>query len=363
VDRKYLVNRYELDPDVLDGLIQDQIKSRTEEATSIDKRVLIFWNAIHSRHCDSTDREGEPCSGTPVMKQFREGKTQKGKAHFIACSGWSPTWKQGHRSFSIPADVEESLLEKLFKQESLDETTRIPTCSRIVRPRQGARKRFCGYPHNADGRRSRLEKHACKAYRTVFVPVDTAIRRVCIIYDPDPHNHPILPQTKVSHLVSELYRKCVLATGVAGCTIRSVQTASTTQLILNGKTPSEIHPSLLDHRKQQKVIDQEKSKRFPKGLGWEGIWHEFERDLARPESERYIHRITTSDSGGRVIFACVPTLLGLVHVALDLQGDGTFKLVATVGFDMYELTIWHSVTQRVVTVARIFHDRKDKDTY
>ncbi|THU76183.1 hypothetical protein K435DRAFT_705395, partial [Dendrothele bispora CBS 962.96] len=196
----------------------------------------------------------------------------------------------------------------------------------------------------------------------VFIPVDPTIRQVCILYDVKPHNHPVFPQSKVTYSVGELYRKCVQAAGVVGCTTRSVQIASSTKLILNGQTVSETHPSLINQRQQQKIINQEKSKKFPKGLGFDGVWHEYQKDLQRPTSERYIHRITTSDTGGRVIFTFVPALLALVHTANDFQGDGTFKLVSG-EFDQYEITIWHEATSRILTIGRIYSDRKDKTTY
>ena len=76
-----------------------------------------------------------------------------------------------------------------------------------------------------------------------------------------------------------------------------------------------------------------------------GVWHEFQKDQRRPPSEWYIHHITTSDSGGRIIFTIVPDLIALIHDATQFQGNGTFKRVAG-PFDEYEITIWHHASSQ-----------------
>lgn len=76
-----------------------------------------------------------------------------------------------------------------------------------------------------------------------------------------------------------------------------------------------------------------------------GVWHEFQKDQRRLPSEWYIHRITTSDSGGRIIFTIVPDLIAFIHDAKQFQGDGTFKRVAG-PFDEYEIPIWHYASSR-----------------
>ena len=45
----------------------------------------------------------------------------------------------------------------------------------------------------------------------------------CVIMDPsEPHTHPILPATKASFGIKNMYRECVLAAGVHGTTVRTV---------------------------------------------------------------------------------------------------------------------------------------------
>lgn len=45
----------------------------------------------------------------------------------------------------------------------------------------------------------------------------------CVIMDPsEPHTHPILPATKASFEIKKMYRECILAAGVHGQTVRTV---------------------------------------------------------------------------------------------------------------------------------------------
>jgi len=82
---------------------------------------------------------------------------------------------------------------------------------------------FSGYPHSSDGTLSKMVRHECEASRTIFVPEDPRIRMACVVLEPDePHTHPILPATKASLGIKNMYRECILAAGVHGTTVRTV---------------------------------------------------------------------------------------------------------------------------------------------
>jgi hypothetical protein len=142
--------------------------------------------------------------------------------------------------------------------------------------------------------------------------------------------------------------------------------APSTAVLLNGKSPSVLHPALADLQQQQKLIRRKKSKEFPHGTGFggqcilfrsfmlliqfyeflsQGVWYEFEKQKKKPVSQQYIHRITTTNSGRRVIFTLLPDLIKLIHEVKQIAGDGTFKRVEG-EFDEYEITIWHEVSSR-----------------
>ncbi|KAK1229822.1 hypothetical protein PQX77_007102 [Marasmius sp. AFHP31] len=127
------------------------------------------------------------------------------------------------------------------------------------------------YPHNADGSSSQMQKFKCEAYRTIFVPLDSTICMACIVYEIKPHTHPALPLLKPSTVATELYHKCVQVVGVVGSTVQSVERSASTPLVLGGKSVAEVHPGLMNRHMKRKVIDQEKTKMFPKGRGSEGV--------------------------------------------------------------------------------------------
>ncbi|KAJ3717519.1 hypothetical protein C8R42DRAFT_644744 [Lentinula raphanica] len=129
-----------------------------------------------------------------------------------------------------------------------------------------------------------------------------------------------------------------------------------------GKTPETLHPALSDSQQLRRIIKTEKAKHFPHGTGWNGIWYEYEKGMKKPISERYIHQIVTSITGGRIIFTLVPGLIKLIHDMKQIQGDGTFKRVEG-EFDEYEITVWHEATARTLTIAWIYFDKKDIPTY
>jgi hypothetical protein len=136
-----------------------------------------------------------------------------------------------------------------------------------------------------------MVKRKCRAHRTIFIPTDPTIRQVCIVYQLIPHSHPALPLSRPSDEATELFRWCIQAAGVVGSTVQSIEKglshfqctqyltysfivilAPSTRLLLSGKLPGQVHPALGNRKTQQKIINQEKSKMFPKGLGFEGIF-------------------------------------------------------------------------------------------
>ncbi|KAL0064923.1 hypothetical protein AAF712_008181 [Marasmius tenuissimus] len=114
--------------------------------------------------------------------------------------------------------------------------------------------------------------------------------------------------------------------------------AASTKLVLGGKSLPEVHPALMNRRVQQRVIDKEKKKMFPYGRGFQGAVGLYDDDQQLPKSDRYVQEIQM-DAHRKFIFTFNAVLLGIIHDAVEVGGDGTFKRVDG-EFDEYELTAW-----------------------
>lgn len=69
------------------------------------------------------------------------------------------------------------------------------------------------------------------------------------------------------------------------------------------------------------------------------------KDLLKPVEERYVHSIKTTAPGGILIFTFLPRLLALIHKALTIQVDTTFKRTAG-DINEWEIVIWYRELQR-----------------
>lgn len=68
-------------------------------------------------------------------------------------------------------------------------------------------------------------------------------------------------------------------------------------------------------------------------------------DREKPAADRYIHSIKTTTEGGMLIFTFNVFLLGLVHDALTIQVDSTFKRMAG-DLNEWEIVIWYPHVSR-----------------
>lgn len=179
-----------------------------------------------------------------MIRKHSQG-AQKGKVYFVGCSSWTPGAKISHKYVPIPTYVDEAELAKLVSGGKLKGEVSTRPCARVLRPRQGGGTANCGaklwmiflhdetnltncaaFVHMNDGVpfTAPIIPHHCPAARTIFVPLDPAIRKVVLVQDYRyPHSHPILPMTKTTLDVEELYTKCVEANGAFGSTVAKVE--------------------------------------------------------------------------------------------------------------------------------------------
>ncbi|TFK36025.1 hypothetical protein BDQ12DRAFT_668164 [Crucibulum laeve] len=297
---------------------------------------LRFWFIIHSAPCSACDSDGALCDGNPIMKACKQTESQQ-KHYFIACNQWSPSFCDGHCSHSIPDDVEESLLAQLFAGKTLEGFSEGPVyCSCVIPKHIGGRVKRCYYPHYRDGKIAKMIKHKCNAAKVGYIPMDTNLHMICIVPTVDkPHTHPILPAIKTTHDIRKLYIDCIWAAGVEGATVRLVDNAPSTQLIMGCTTPALLAPALQNSHVKQDLVNKQKSKQYPSGFGVAGIMDLMKKDLSKPIEDCYIHSIITMPGGGLLIFTLHQYLASLIHYehVYSFNVDTTFQ--CTVG-DMNE---------------------------
>ncbi|KDR65997.1 hypothetical protein GALMADRAFT_131200 [Galerina marginata CBS 339.88] len=359
VDRKLVdCTRHELDGKSFQQLVNAQIETRLTEADTAEKRAALFFIVCQTRTCPAKDSNERACSGQPVLRT-----NDGGRRPFIGCSDITKTFPSGHRFEVIPDDVNPEHLATLFAGGTLDGINDELLCSRIVPAHIGGRVKLCKIPHNSDGTLSEVNLRPCPASRTIYIPLDPTIRVLVILYDHlKPHNHPILPATKTSREVRELYSRCIDAVGSAGSTVQKIENAPSTRLIL-GKTPSLLAPALQDHAVKGRLLTKAKKKAFPFGVNIEGVTHLQGQDIENlPVDKRYIQSVKKNVSGADIIFTANPYLLSRIHKALTIQVDTTFKRVVG-ALKEWEVAMWDPEVQRALTVARVYTNRADTVTY
>ena len=76
-----------------------------------------------------------------------------------------------------------------------------------------------------------------------------------------------------------------------------------------------------------------------------GVADLMSKDLLKPVEERYVHSIMSTGNGGILIFTFLSRLLALIHKALTIQVDTTFKRTAG-DINEWEIVIWYQELQR-----------------
>ncbi|KAJ6580328.1 hypothetical protein B0H10DRAFT_2443268 [Mycena sp. CBHHK59/15] len=362
------VDRYELDTASRDAVLAAQGETRRSEGTTPEQNAVLFMDVVRAKKCDAIDSDGNKCQGGPMMKSKPQGKSH-GHQYFIACSGWTPKFNEQHRAHSIPDNVDENLLAKLFAGQPLtancDRDTR--PCSRLVHPNTGLKQHFCPHAHITNGNsqaRSQIRQYPCYAERTIYVPMDRSIRKALIVNNDTGHNHPMPTLTKVSLGVKETYRQCVKANGCIGATVSKVDNAQSTKLILKGKTPSDFAPPLHSKRVKRDLVREVKSEQFPNGLDATGAFHLYLNGLTKPLPERYIHSYIANPDGSICILTCVPFLLKLLDDpgVTSFEDDTTYKRVEG-EMNEWELAIFAKLVLRAASVARAYINRASADFF
>ncbi|KAF8961308.1 hypothetical protein BDZ97DRAFT_1760046 [Flammula alnicola] len=357
------VNTFELNPNELENIIHAQIvspvTSRLTWKKGLDDLFKLKFKILCHLSCSSVhckDRRRATLQRNSSPQEICKKRIYQRQTIFCFLFWPIERIRKEHSQASIPDSVNEQHLIDLFSGRSLENFDSPQACSRVPPAHIGGKLKKCKYPHTGDGKQAKMVRHQCPTSRTIYVPLDPTIRKALVGPNQHGHSHPILPATKASKMIKEMYQKCIRAAGIVGSTVLSVENAKSTKLILGDKTSSLLAPALANSRVK------EKKKAFPHGTGLEGVMHLLQEDLKKPIEERYVHGLKRLPNGGTIIVTAEPFLLSHIHKTKTLQVDTTFK--RTVGelkeWDS-EVVIWEEETKEALTIARIRLKRLCKD--
>ncbi|KAJ7048929.1 hypothetical protein C8F01DRAFT_1356429 [Mycena amicta] len=359
------VERRSFDADLRREVFSAQRRARATAGTTEERRVAEAVAAIRSKTCTAINAHGAVCTGVPIIK---ENRGQFGGKWRVDCSGRSIDFNAGHLAHSI--DVDQDLFLRAFNSMAMANDTSRDTdsCGGILHPTSGLKPRK-SLPHthiiNGVSREGIVVNYPCDAQRTILVPLDPSIRKAMVLHKAHfPHSHILPAFTKKTYQVTTMYEDCVNAAGSTGATPAKVDNASSTSLLLNGKTPAQFAPALQSKVLKNKIVRDVKKKAFPMGLGVEGALYLHRQDAERPPGERYVHRFVMMGSNGTIILTAVPGLLKLLDdkAVNSFEADTTFKHVAG-ELNEWEVATFYKPLNRALTITRAYVDRASTDFF
>ncbi|KAJ7232469.1 hypothetical protein B0H12DRAFT_1076840 [Mycena haematopus] len=331
------VVRFELDPVQRNAVLAAQQDTRRREGNTPEERVALFITVIPSREvsCRRLQRQEVPREHRAVTNSSSGaavGPQNSGRATGRTASQimWMKIFSQ-RRSLGLP----------LTDDPSRD----TPPCSGLIHPHTGLKKKRCPHAHILHGMQveGRIENYPCEAKRYAYIPKDSSIRKVLLIHNLTPHNHPMPALIKMSFELEDTYRECIDANGVLGATVSKIDNAQSTKQLLNGKTPAVHAPPLQNKRVKQDLLRAKKMEKYPNGLGVEAIFPIYQEELTKPLPERYIHSYIKTAKGEIIIVTFVPYLLKLLD---DPGSEGDLN--------EWELTIFAKLVQRAASLLRAY---------
>ncbi|KAJ6565951.1 hypothetical protein DFH09DRAFT_1472832 [Mycena vulgaris] len=317
------VERRELDPTSRDAVFAAQPQTRREEGTTPERKVTEFLQLIRTQKCNAVDKHGRKCAGAPILRARRE--VSRGHNFWVSCSGYGPGSTTGHRSWRISDNVDEPLFVRAFS----------------------------GAPMVEDEIEAKIVTD--KLWQ---VPLSTVPAM-----HPEQSMSPSIP-VFASFELKESYRQCIKAAGTVGATVAKVDNASSTQVLLGGKTPAEHAAPLQSKRLKKQLVLEAKKEQYPAGLDAAGAFKLFWDDMKKPIDERYIQCLVTMPDGRLMILTCLSALMKLLHDTgvTSFETDTTFKRVAG-DINEWEVVLFLKSLQRAVTIARAYINGASTDFY
>ncbi|KAJ7867199.1 hypothetical protein B0H14DRAFT_2572957 [Mycena olivaceomarginata] len=169
----------------------------------------------------------------------------------------------------------------------------------------GHKLQFCPHAHISNGKvvRGRIMQYTCCSTRSIYVPTDTTIRKVLIVTNGIPHNHPMPTLNRMSVGLKKVYESRVDEGNFGWANHRP--------LLLLLFIPSAARPM---------SFWESNCEQFPHGMDETGLFHMFLNGVTKPLPEKYIYGYVVGNAGEICVVTCVPYLLKL----LDDPGVNAF---------------------------------------
>ncbi|KAJ6582523.1 hypothetical protein DFH09DRAFT_1439289 [Mycena vulgaris] len=345
--------RYEPDYEAMKDLWNHELDSNEGEAASATGIIARFYTHIVNSKCKVR------CDGVPTLIRRSRGAPVSGQTLFVGCSKWSRAQKFDHVYWSIPANVDEQVLQFVMENDGLlpmGEITENETCVLTVHPRVGLK--HCPFSHIIRGRimPGKITKHLCDTEMLIFLPVDAVYAHKALVVLRNPHNHPVHPKTKPSVRDRLQLGEAVQAAGLTGLTHHPHP------WFTRGGRVSESSPAFTDQRKLRDFITEQKKKEHPYGMGWEGVLHHLNtREIKLLKDSRYIHT-AMSKNGFHLVVTMHPEIASFIHLILSVHIDYTFKRVEGT-MDEWEVAGFLDRFKYRLTFASLYCDKKSLEAF
>ncbi|KAJ6527597.1 hypothetical protein DFH09DRAFT_1094759 [Mycena vulgaris] len=246
----------------LDMSLMQEIFVRDLEQNENDSGTSIAVTASFFRIVKNLKCTKAGCTGRAVLKSLRDGPSNDGKTKFIGCSMWrmGEQFDGAHTHFRDG----ELVVGKM-----------------VVRP--------------------------CPAQKIVYTSKDNDNPMVVVIFR-GRHSHPPWPMEIPGAEAKEDLTKCLEGMGTFGTT--------------GGRLNNLKHVAYRNTRKLRDAVLSSREASMPQGLLWGGILDRYERDLALPTDQQYIHVLRME--GPLKLAVCLDSELApQIHKLLCGWRDGT----------------------------------------
>ncbi|KAJ6485503.1 hypothetical protein DFH09DRAFT_1339782 [Mycena vulgaris] len=348
----------------LDMSLMQEIFARDLEQNENDSGTSIAVTASFFRIVKNLKCTKAGCTGRAVLKSLRDGPSNDGKTKFIGCSMWRMGEQYDHRYAALPSTVDEEVLAKYMAGTAIasDDVSEYDTdsCAHFIHPRHGKLK-HCPHTHFRDGELVVREMvvRPCPAQKMFYTSKDNDNPMVAVIFR-GRHSHPPWPMEKPGAEAKEDLAKCLEGMGTFGTTGGRLNNSNTTRALI-GTDLSVKHVAYRNTRKLRDAVLSSREASTPQGLLWGGILDRYERDLALPTDQQYIHVLRME--GPLKLAVCLDSELApQIHKVRYLVPDFTFKRLVS-DLNEWEVAVWLDGTRERLTASRVYCNKSTTQAF